>query len=146
MRDEQRHGHGQRCGHDQREGRRQDGPEDQRGNVGEQAVAPGQLRRGRDDRRRRLRDQEEGHPRQNDEDQNTRSRAILDIAMPGMSGPDLQCELKLRRREIPIIFITASTDSTARPRLLELGAVECLFKPFSDTALLEAVNSALHPK
>jgi FixJ family two-component response regulator len=71
---------------------------------------------------------------------------ILDIAMPGMSGPDLQSELKLRRREIPIIFITASTDRTARPRLLELGAVECLLKPFSDTALLEAVNSALHPK
>ena len=71
---------------------------------------------------------------------------ILDIAMPGMSGPDLQRELKLRRREIPIIFITASTDRTARPRLLNLGAVECLFKPFSDTALLEAVNLALHPK
>ena len=71
---------------------------------------------------------------------------ILDIAMPGMSGPDLQRELKLRKREIPIIFITASTDKTARPRLLELGAVECLFKPFSDTALLEAVNSALQPK
>ena len=71
---------------------------------------------------------------------------ILDVAMPGMSGPELQRELKLRRREIPIIFITASTDKTVRPRLLEPGAVECLFKPFSDTALLEAVNSALHPK
>lgn len=71
---------------------------------------------------------------------------ILDIAMPGMSGPDLQCELKLRRQEIPIIFITASTDRTTGPRRLELGAVECLFKPFSDTALLAAVNSALHPK
>ena len=71
---------------------------------------------------------------------------ILDIAMPGMSGPGLQSELKLRRREIPIIFITASTDRTARPRLIELGAVECLFKPFSDTALLEAVNAALQTK
>ncbi len=71
---------------------------------------------------------------------------ILDIAMPGMSGPDLQRELKVSRREIPIIFITASTEKTIRPRLLEQGAVECLFKPFSDTALLEAVNSALHPK
>ena len=71
---------------------------------------------------------------------------ILDIAMPGMSGPDLQRELKLRGQEIPIIFITASTDKTVRPRLLEQGAVECLFKPFSDTALLEAVNSALHSK
>ena len=71
---------------------------------------------------------------------------ILDIAMPGMSGPDLQRELSRRRREIPIIFITASTDKAVRTRLLEQGAVECLFKPFSDTALLEAVSSALHPK
>ena len=71
---------------------------------------------------------------------------ILDVAMPGMSGPNLQRELKLRGQEIPIIFITGSTDKTVRPRLLEQGAVECLFKPFSDTALLEAVNSALRPK
>ncbi len=67
---------------------------------------------------------------------------ILDIAMPGMSGPDLQGELKLQGREIPIIFITASMDKTIRHRLLEQGAVECLFKPFSDTALLEALNAA----
>jgi FixJ family two-component response regulator len=63
--------------------------------------------------------------------------------MPGMSGPDLQRELKLRGREIPIIFITASTDKSVRPRLLEQGAAECLFKPFSDTVLLEALNAAL---
>ena len=68
---------------------------------------------------------------------------ILDVAMPGMSGPELQRELKLRQREIPIIFITASTDKTVRPQLLEQDAVECLFKPFSDTALLEALNAAL---
>lgn len=68
---------------------------------------------------------------------------ILDIAMPGMSGPDLQRELTRRRQEIPIVFITAHGDETVRPRLLEQGAVECLFKPFSDTALLEAVNAAL---
>jgi FixJ family two-component response regulator len=68
---------------------------------------------------------------------------ILDIAMPGMSGPDLQRGLKLQGREIPIIFITASTDKTVRPRLLKQGAVECLFKPFRDTALLEALNAAL---
>jgi FixJ family two-component response regulator len=55
-------------------------------------------------------------------------------------------DVKLRGQEIPIILITATTDRTVRPRLLEQGAVECLFKPFSDTALLEAVNSALHPK
>ena len=71
---------------------------------------------------------------------------ILDIAMPGMSGPELQQELKRRGQEIPIIFITASANKTVRSRLLEQGAVKCLFKPFSDTALLEAVNSVLHPK
>jgi FixJ family two-component response regulator len=71
---------------------------------------------------------------------------ILDIAMPGMSGPDLQRELKLLGQEIPIIFITASTDKSARRGLLEQGAVECLFKPFSDTDLLKAINMAFHPK
>src|SRR6516165_8358415 len=68
---------------------------------------------------------------------------ILDIAMPGMTGPDLQRELRLRRREIPIVFITAQRDETVRPLVLEQGAVECLFKPFSDTALLKALNAAL---
>jgi FixJ family two-component response regulator len=67
---------------------------------------------------------------------------ILDIAMPGMSGCDLQRELTLRRQEIPIVFITAHRDETVRPRLLKQGAVECLFKPFSDTALREALNAA----
>ena len=66
---------------------------------------------------------------------------ILDIAMPGMSGPDLQRELTLRRQEIPIVFITAYGDETTRPRMLEQGAVECLFKPFSDTALLGALDA-----
>ena len=68
---------------------------------------------------------------------------ILDIAMPGMTGPDLQHELKVRRRQIPIVFITARRDETIRPRVLEHGAVECLYKPFSDTALLDAVSAAL---
>ena len=68
---------------------------------------------------------------------------ILDIAMPGMSGPELQRELKLRRQDIPIVFITGQRDETVRPRVLEQGAVECLFKPFTDTALLEALTLAL---
>jgi len=68
---------------------------------------------------------------------------VLDVTMPGMSGPDLQKELAQRREEIPIVFITALRDEDVRPRLLERGAVECLFKPFSDTALLEALNAAL---
>ena len=68
---------------------------------------------------------------------------ILDVAMPGMSGPALQQELMRRRREIPIVFITANGDSTVRSRLLAEGAVECLFKPFSETALLDALTIAL---
>jgi FixJ family two-component response regulator len=68
---------------------------------------------------------------------------VLDIAMPGMTGPDLQRELTRRRQEIPIIFITAHGDETVRPHMLEQGAVECLCKPFSETALLEALNAAL---
>jgi FixJ family two-component response regulator len=68
---------------------------------------------------------------------------ILDVALPGLSGPELQRELALRAIKIPIVFITAIGDETIRPRLLDQGAVECLFKPFSDTALLEAVNFAL---
>ena len=68
---------------------------------------------------------------------------MLDIGMPGMTGPDLQRELKLRGQQIPIVFITAHKDEAIRTRVLEEGAVECLFKPFSDTAVLEALNAAL---
>jgi len=68
---------------------------------------------------------------------------ILDIAMPGMSGPGLQEELRRRRHTIPIVFITAHEDDAIRPRLLEAGAIECLFKPFSGKALRDAVDTAL---
>ena len=67
---------------------------------------------------------------------------LLDIAMLGMSGPDLQQELTRRRHEIPIVFITGQGDEIVHPRLLAHGAVQCLFKPFSDTALLDALNAA----
>jgi FixJ family two-component response regulator len=68
---------------------------------------------------------------------------ILDIAMPGMSGPELQQELKRRGQRVPIVFIAACGDAVARRHLVEDGAVECLSKPFSDAALLEAVTTAL---
>jgi FixJ family two-component response regulator len=71
---------------------------------------------------------------------------ILDIAMPGMSGPDLQRELNARSKRLPIIFITAHGDETLRPWLIEQGAVECLTKPFSDTALRNAIETALATK
>jgi len=69
---------------------------------------------------------------------------LLDIAMPDMTGPELQRELMRRRHVIPIIFITAQMDEDIRRRVIEQGAVACLFKPFSDTDLLEALNAALH--
>jgi FixJ family two-component response regulator len=68
---------------------------------------------------------------------------ILDVAMPGRTGPELQHELTLRRQEIPIIFITAGRDDMVRPRLLARGAVECLFKPFGELDLLRALQTAL---
>lgn len=68
---------------------------------------------------------------------------LLDVAMPGMTGPDLQRELKVREQSIPIVFITAQRDGTVRPRLMAQGAVDCLFKPFEPTDLLEALNTAL---
>src|SRR5580692_12871735 len=67
---------------------------------------------------------------------------ILDVAMPGMCGPELQKELNHRKVKIPIIFITAHRDEALRSRLIEQGAVACLIKPFSDAAMLEALNSA----
>jgi FixJ family two-component response regulator len=70
---------------------------------------------------------------------------LLDIAMPGMSGPDLQQELTRRGLNISIVFITGLGDGSVRPRLLARGAVECLVKPFSEAALLDAVRAALHP-
>jgi len=68
---------------------------------------------------------------------------LLDVAMPGMSGPELQEELIRQGETIPIVFITAHGDSTVRPCLLARGAVECLPKPFSEVALLDALNAAL---
>jgi FixJ family two-component response regulator len=68
---------------------------------------------------------------------------LLDLAMPGMSGPDVQHELRRRRQEVPIVFITANGDEAIRPRLMAEGAAECLFKPFSETALFNALNTAL---
>ena len=81
------------------------------------------------------------------EDGISRSKClILDVAMPGMSGPELQKELNRRKVKIPIIFITANRDETLRSRLIEQGAIACLIKPFSDVAMLEALNSALQVK
>jgi len=74
---------------------------------------------------------------------NHTSCLVLDIAMPGMSGTDLWQELTRRRQMIPVVFITASGDKSIRRRVMAEGAVECLLKPFSGTALRDALNAAL---
>jgi FixJ family two-component response regulator len=67
---------------------------------------------------------------------------ISDVAMPGMSGPELRRELVRLGHLIPTIFITAHEDFASRPDVLD-GAITCLVKPFSDTALLDALKKAL---
>jgi FixJ family two-component response regulator len=71
---------------------------------------------------------------------------ILDVAMPGMGGSELQGELNRREIKIPIIFITGQRDEALVSRLIENGAIACLIKPFSDAAMLEALNSAFQVK
>lgn len=68
---------------------------------------------------------------------------ILDIAMPGMSGIDLHQELSRQGRTVPVVFITAHGDEQIFARLRRAGSVECLLKPFTDTALLDALNAVL---
>jgi len=68
---------------------------------------------------------------------------ILDVAMPGMSGPDLHQELKRRGKKFPVIFITGQKDEAIRTRVLQQGAAGFLLKPFSDAALLAAIKAAM---
>jgi FixJ family two-component response regulator len=67
---------------------------------------------------------------------------LLDVAMPGMSGPDLQRELVRRGVAIPVIFITAHQDDALRKSLLDLGAAGCLFKPLDADALRQVLETA----
>lgn len=68
---------------------------------------------------------------------------ILDVALSGMSGPDLQRELALQRPDLPIVFITANGDEAFRRQLLGKGAAEVLFKPFDEMELLQALDAVL---
>jgi FixJ family two-component response regulator len=68
---------------------------------------------------------------------------ILDIALPGISGPDLYQELRHRGKKIPVVFITGQRDETIRARAFEQGAAGFLLKPFSDEALLAAIKTAM---
>jgi FixJ family two-component response regulator len=68
---------------------------------------------------------------------------LLDVAMPGMSGPQLHQQLIVRKHAIAIVYITARADETLRRQLLRQGAVECLFKPFSEQQLRAALDAAM---
>ncbi|MEI9987987.1 MAG: response regulator [Aliidongia sp.] len=70
---------------------------------------------------------------------------LLDIAMPGMSGPELHRALVDAGHRMPVIYITANGDEAIRARMLALGATECLLKPFTDHALEDALDAALRP-
>jgi len=71
---------------------------------------------------------------------------ILDMRMPGMNGLELQRRLAASHCEVPVIFITAHGDEAARSRVLKNGAVDYLFKPFREEALLHAIHAALNLK
>jgi FixJ family two-component response regulator len=68
---------------------------------------------------------------------------VLDVAMPGMTGPELHMELKRRASGIPVVFITAQSDEDVLTSLFAQGAIACLLKPFADTSLFDAVTTAV---
>src|SRR5258705_8220942 len=68
---------------------------------------------------------------------------IVDVRMPGMSGLELQRHLNATDFRVPIVFISANDDDSARSRALEAGAVDFLKKPFSEDALLRAIGTSL---
>ena len=71
---------------------------------------------------------------------------ILDVQMPGMTGPELQDDLNAAGRAIPIVFITSHRDDALRVRVMDAGAVACLYKPFDESALVAALETALSPQ
>lgn len=68
---------------------------------------------------------------------------VLDVKLPGLSGPDLQEELTTANIGLPIIFITGHGNIPMSVRAMKAGAVEFLTKPFSDDELLGAIELAL---
>lgn len=68
---------------------------------------------------------------------------IVDVMMPGMSGPDLIAQLRTQNRSVPVVYITAHQDDALRGQLLAEGAVACLYKPFSDVEMADALSAAI---
>jgi len=68
---------------------------------------------------------------------------ILDVRMPGRSGIELQRQLIANHSEIPVVFITAHEEQSIHVQTLEGHASAVLIKPFSEEALLNAIDKAL---
>jgi FixJ family two-component response regulator len=71
------------------------------------------------------------------------SCVVADLRMPGLTGLDLQDELVHRGLDLPLLFISGHADVTSSVRAMKAGALDFLEKPFSDTALVEAVRGAV---
>ncbi len=69
---------------------------------------------------------------------------ILDIRMPGMSGIELQAEMKARGIDLPIIILTGHADVDSAVKTLKMGASDFLQKPVNSNDLFEAVENAVH--
>jgi len=70
---------------------------------------------------------------------------LLDVRLPGVSGLELQRQVRSSQARLPIIFMTAHGNDAMRAQALHAGAVAFFAKPFNDTALLEAIHTALAP-
>jgi two-component system response regulator FixJ len=68
---------------------------------------------------------------------------VLDIRMPGMSGLELQNELKVRAIALPVIFITGHGDVPMALKAVKAGALDFFEKPFSHQELLDRIQEAL---
>ena len=68
---------------------------------------------------------------------------LLDVRLPGMSGLDVQAQLSRMRGDLPVIMMTAQGDIQTAVRALKAGASDFLEKPYSERALLGAIEAAL---
>ena len=68
---------------------------------------------------------------------------VLDARMPGLSGTELQAELKARGVRLPIIVVTGDEDPETRQKAQDMGAAGFFRKPVDGAALLDAINWAL---
>ena len=71
---------------------------------------------------------------------------VLDARMPGLSGEELQAELKARNVHLPIIVVTADDDPETRNKAQKMGAAAFFRKPVDGTALLDAIAWAVRPE